>query len=224
MTDGKLSSGSTAYSPANKNPAMRNTFKCVLVLGVIAVVCVLLLAVANKFLQVEIKLDRATSDMINSIAPTGASDAEAYDKGYIKMVDLSKGGYAISNIDDFNKKGSNRKVRALYTSAATDGKITYVVESEDKGNDAAIVMLVAYGDDGKISAVKVKSQMESYWDKLDEKKISKAFIGLSGTIRDAQIATDTGATHSVHGIVGAVNIANSFIEQLGVTGNVQRRA
>ena len=61
-----------------KSNTVKNTLKCVLVLGIIAVVCVALLAVANKFLQVEIMLDRATSDMINSIAPTGLDDEKAF--------------------------------------------------------------------------------------------------------------------------------------------------
>lgn len=99
-----------------KSNTVKNTLKCVLVLGIIAVVCVALLAVANKFLQVEIMLDRATSDMINSIAPTGLDDEKAFNERYIEMVDLSKGEYAIKSIDDFNEKGSNKKVRALYKS------------------------------------------------------------------------------------------------------------
>ena len=116
-----------------KSNTVKNTLKCVLVLGIIAVVCVALLAVANKFLQVEIMLDRATSDMINSIAPTGLDDEKAFNERYIEMVDLSKGEYAIKSIDDFNEKGSNKKVRALYKSKNSSGKITYVVESEGKG-------------------------------------------------------------------------------------------
>ena len=199
-----------------KYSTLKNAFKCVLVLGVITVVCVALLALANKFLAVEITLDKATARIINQMVPTGADDDEAYGEGYIKLVDLSKGGYNYKSVDDYNKKGSNKKVRALYTSQNKEsGKISYIVEAEAKGRDAAIVMLVAYDEDLKIVKVHVKSQAESYWDKIEANKwLFDEFIGLSGTIKSEQIATKTGATSSLGGIVSAVNTANGFIASL----------
>ena len=195
----------------------KHTLRCILVLGVISVVCVALLAFANKFLQVEIVLDRATSDMINEIAPTGVDNAKAFDDGYIKMVNLSEENFAIKSLDEFNQKGSNKKVRALYRSTDLGGNITYIVESEAKGNDAAIVMLVAYDASNTILGVKVKSQSESYWDKLaDIPNLLGGFKGLSGSdLKPAQIATSTGATNSLTGITEAVNISYDFLIKLG---------
>lgn len=203
--------------------ALKNALKCVLVLGVITVVCVALLAIANKFMKVEITLDKATARIINQMVPTGADDDEAFNEGYIKLVDLSKGGYNYKSVDDYNKRGSNKKVRALYTSTdKNSGKVSYIVEAEAKGRDAAIVMLVAYDEEKKIVKVHVKSQAESYWDRIAAQKgLLDEFIGLSGTINSEQIATKTGATSSLGGIVGAVNTANDFIARLEVSSPVE---
>ena len=199
-----------------KYSILKNAFKCVLVLGVITVVCVALLALANKFLAVEITLDKATAGIINQMVPTGVDDDTAFGEGYVKLVDLSKGGYNYKSVDDYNKKGSNKKVRALYTSYNVEsGKTSYIVEAEAKGRDAAIVMLVAYDEEKTIVKVHVKSQSESYWDKIEAQKgLLDEFIGLSGTVKNEQIATNTGATSSLGGIVGAVNTANGFIASL----------
>lgn len=205
-----------------KNKVLNNTLKCVLVLGVIAIVCVALLAVANKFMQVEIVLDRATSDMINSIAPTGVENGVAFDEGYIEMVDLGKGGYSVKSIDDFNGKGSNKKVRAVYASKTESGDITLVVESEGKGNDAAIVLLIAYDSENKISGIAVKSQAESYWDRIsDINKVYDVFVGTSAsdTLGRDQVAAQSGATvkNTLGGFTDAVNKANEFVLALGGT-------
>lgn len=206
---------------------LKNTLKCVLVLGVIAVVCVALLAVANRFLKVEVTLDKATAKLINQIAPTGADDDTAY-SSYIKMVDLSKGAYKITDLDEYNKTyGSNaQKVRALYTSTHKDtGKVTLVVESEGKGYVDAIVMLVAYDEDSKVSGLVTKSQNESFWNHIpNEETLYKAYIGTSGTVSGNSIAAQTGVTvmGTLGGITSAVNIANDFVTRLG--GAVQAPA
>ena len=203
-----------------KQNTMRNTLKCVLVLGAIAVVCVALLAIANRFLQPEVKLDRATSDMINEIAPTGADNDAAY-ASYIKMVDVSKGGYAITDLDGFNKKygSANQKVRALYTSTHKDtGAVTLVVEAEGKGYVDAVVMLVAYDRENKVSGLTTKSQNESYWNHIkDEAALYAAFIGSSGQVNGSTIAAATGVTvrGTLGGMASAVSIANDFVVRLG---------
>ncbi|MCI8458315.1 MAG: hypothetical protein HFE46_01435 [Clostridia bacterium] len=210
-------------SPRSQNGrsgALGNTLRCVLVLGVIAVVCVALLAVANRFLKTEIQLDKDTSALINQIAPTGADDNTAH-ASYIKMVDLGKGGYALDDLDAYNKKygSSSRKVRALYTSTHKDtGKVTLVVEAEGKGYVDAVVMLIAYDQDNKISGIVTKSQSESFWSHIkDVDQLYKAFIGTSGKIESDSIASQTGVTvkYTLDGMVGAVNIANDFVARLG---------
>lgn len=199
---------------------MNNTLKCVLVLTVISVVCVALLAVANKFMRVGATLDQATVSLINKIAPTGASDSQAMSGGRIKMVDLSEENYDIKSIDDYNKKygTTTKKVRALYASKAADGTVTLVVEAEGKGYVDAIVMLIAYDSDGKVSALVTKSQSESYWNHIKNvDDLYAAFVGSSGTVNGKDIASVTHVTvsHTLGGMSDAVSIANDFISRLG---------
>ncbi len=219
MTDTK-SSKRTPELGKNNNRTIKNTLKCVLALGVIAIVCVALLAVANKFLKVEVVLDKATAKLINQIAPTGVSDDEAYGGGHIKMVNLADGDYSIKSLDEFNKKGSNNQVLALYTSThAETGNVTRVVEAQGKGRDGVIVMLVAYDAENKVSALVVKSQMESYWSHItDIEKVYAAYIGTSYSeqITSSQVAAVSGATVKVTlgGMTDAVNTASEFIAKI----------
>ncbi len=215
-TTRELRGGKKPVAPSGgKSKTMNNTLKCVIVLALIALVCVSLLAFANKFMKVEITLDKATSSLINKIAPTGVDDDAAFGERHIQLVDLSKGGYAVSDLDAYNKTygTSTQKVRALYTSKNVNtGKVTLVVEAEGKGHVDAIVLLIAYDDDNKISGVAVKSQAESYWDKLEGRQdVFDAFIGMSGNITHSQIATSTGATNSLRGMADAASIANGFV-------------
>ena len=210
-----------AQTPAkNRQSTMKNTLKSMLVLTVIAVVCVAILAVANHFMQPEIRLDAQTCALINRIAPTGESDADALSSGSIKMVDLSKGGYKITDLAAYNKSygSASQKIRALYTSRnKTTGKTTSVVEAESKGHVDAVVVLVAYDDDLTITGIVVKSHSESYWDKVKEEQLYKAIVGSSGqiTASSAVIAASTGATHTRDAIVNAVNLASGFMVRLG---------
>ncbi|WP_251612316.1 hypothetical protein [Pumilibacter muris] len=215
-TTRELRGDKKSFVPSGGNgKTMNNTLKCVIVLALIALVCVSLLAFANKFMKVEITLDKATSSLINKIAPTGVDDDAAFGERHIQLVDLSKGGYAVSDLDAYNKTygTSTQKVRALYTSKNVNtGKVTLVVEAEGKGHVDAIVLLIAYDDDNKISGVAVKSQAESYWDKLEGRQdVFDAFIGMSGNITHSQIATSTGATNSLRGMADAASIANGFV-------------
>ncbi len=215
-TTRELRGGKKPVAPSGgKSKTMNNTLKCVIVLALIALVCVSLLAFANKFMKVEITLDKATSSLINKIAPTGVDDDAAFVERHIQLVDLSKGGYAVSDLDAYNKTygTSTQKVRALYTSKNVNtGKVTLVVEAEGKGHVDAIVLLIAYDDDNKISGVAVKSQAESYWDKLEGRQdVFDAFIGMSGNITHSQITTSTGATNSLRGMADAASIANGFV-------------
>lgn len=215
-TTRELRGGKKPVAPSGgKSKTMNNTLKCVIVLALIALVCVSLLAFANKFMKVEITLDKATSSLINKIAPTGVDDDAAFGERHIQLVDLSKGGYAVSDLDAYNKTygTSTQKVRALYTSKNVNtGKVTLVVEAEGKGHVDAIVLLIAYDDDNKILGVAVKSQAESYWDKLEGRQdVFDAFIGMSGNITHSQIATSTGATNSLRGMADAASIANGFV-------------
>lgn len=210
-----------------KKVSLPNTTKCILVLSVIAVVCVLLLSVANSFLKVEAVLDKATGALINSIAPTGLSDDEAYSSAKVKMIDISKeSGYKLTSIDDYNKKfgSASKKVRALYTSTDKNGAVTYVVEAEGKGYVDAIVMLIAYTSDGKVSALVTKSQSESYWNHIhDLNALCASFVGSSGDVTVGDIAASTGVTvrGTLGGMTGAVSIANDFIARLGVNAGAE---
>ncbi|MDE7394685.1 MAG: FMN-binding protein [Clostridiales bacterium] len=207
-------------SVQNKNNTLKNTLRCVLVLTVIAVVCVAILAVANRFMQPEEKLDAQTSALINKIAPTGESDSDAYNNGSIKLVDLSKGNYKVTDLDAYNKSYGtvNKKVRALYSSRnKSTNKTTLVVEAESKGHVGPVVVLVAYDDDGTITGVTVKSQNESYWDHVNEEKMYAAIVGNKGQISASSdmTAASTGASHTRGAIIDAVNLASDFFVRLG---------
>lgn len=205
-------------SDVKRTQTAKNTLKCVLVLGVIAVVCVTLLAVANKFLQVKVTLTKQTSNIVNEIAPTGVDNDTAFNEKYITMADLSQGGYGVTDLDKFNKQygSSTQKVLALYTSKNQNSDITYVVEAQGKGHVDAIVLLIAY-DGEKVAKIAVKSQAESYWDKFtdyrdgENRSILDLFVGTQGKVTGSQIATSTGATNSLRGVANAVSIANQFI-------------
>lgn len=225
MTADTLNTQPSQTHPAiKKNSTLKNTLKCVAVLTVISIVCVGLLAIANKFMQVKVTLDKSTASLINQIAPTGLDDGAALSSGAIKMIDLGESNFNIKSIDDYNGQygSASQKVRALYSSKDKSGNITYVVEAEGKGYVDAIVMLVAYDKDNKVSALITKSQNESYWNHIkDEKALYEAFVGSSGKIESSQIATSTGVTtkFTLGGMADAVSIANDFIARLG--GEVQ---
>ena len=203
----------------DRHSTVRSTLRCIAVLSVITIVCVVLLAVANKFMQVKVTLTKQTSDMINTIAPTDTDNDTAFNQGYIKLVDLSAGEYAVTDLNKFNKQygSTNQKVLALYTSTnAQSGKVTYVVEAQGKGHVDAIVLLIAYNG-VSVSAVKVKSQSESYWDKITDyrdesgRDVFEMFIGTQGKVTGNQIATSTGASNSLRGMADAVSVANQFV-------------
>lgn len=203
----------------DRHSTLRSTLKCIAVLCVISVVCVALLAVANKFMQVKITLTKQTCDIINTIAPTGADNDTAYNDGHIRLVDLSAGEYPVADLNKFNKQygSSTQKVLALYTSTdIQSGKVTYVVEAQGKGHVDAIVLLIAY-DGVKVAEMAVKSQSESYWDRLTDyrdengRDIFEMFIGTQGNVTGKQIATSTGASNSLRGMADAVSVANRFV-------------
>ena len=206
-----------------KKRTVQNTLRCILVLTLITVVCVTLLALANRFLQSEIQLDRSTSNKINELAPTGADDETAF-KQYIKLVDLSQGQYDISDLDAYNKKYGNpalgNTVRALYESTHKDtGVVTRVVEVGNKGNDSVIVLLVAFDAGNAVTGVRVKSQAESYWSKIQAADKANGlfdkFVGIRAPVKSKDIAASTGATHSLDAIVRGVNAALEFADRLG---------
>lgn len=205
----------------------KNTLKSVLVLFAIAAVSVLLLAFANYFIKVEIKVDQKTATLINSIAPTGVTDELAFKDKHIVLVKLENASYKLKSIDDFNKTYGNTgtKIRALYTSYNVKTKVTtLVVESSGTGyENGEIVMLTAYDSANKISGIVAKAQTQSYWDKLGDHidggipAFYKAFIGMSGSITSNDLAGATGATikGTLGGISNAVSLANQFVVSLG---------
>lgn len=201
---------------------MKNTLISVLVLFIISASSVLLLALANNFIKVEVKLDAKTATLINTIAPTGYDDATALKDKHIKMVDLANANYNIKSFDEFNKTfgTKTKRVQALYLSTNKSGKTTVVVQAEGAGFEGGqIVMLTAYDDENKISGIINKSQSgQSYWVRLgDMDKFYQSFIGKSGSISSNVIAGETGATvmGTLRGITDAVSISNVFAEQLG---------
>ncbi len=196
----------------------KNTLICILVLFLISVISVSLLAVANKFLQVEISLDLKTSKLINQIAPTEKTDSEAFDEGYIKMLDSRNTEIFSESIDKFNKnnKKSQCKVLALYVSTNAQSNInTVIIEVQSQGFAGNISTLTAFNSNCEIVGVVVKSQSESFWNTA--KKNLDAFydsmIGKTSVTNDS-VAALTGATNTQKGIVRGVSFACKFITKI----------
>lgn len=193
--------------------SLNNAFKAVAVLVLITAVCVAVLTVCNMFFpKYTPVLDAPTAKLINGICPTGMTDAQAKDEGYIVL--LKDGDYG-ADIAAFNKSNKSKKaeVLAVYGEPKGEHAGAYIIESKSAGRDGDVVVLTAYYGK-KIVGATVKKQGESYWSKLP----SDLFDVLNGA--DAFSAVDlqgelgkTGATLSLTAVERAVNIANSYAKQ-----------
>ncbi len=191
------------------NKSILNALKSVAVLTLIAVVCVGLLAVCNMFFPKYVPtLDRATAAQINNICETGKSDDEAFDGGYIVMLQESDFD---CDIAAFNKahKSSKATVLAVYGEPKGLNACAYVVETSSTGRDGDIITLTAYVD-GAIVGAMVKKQGESYFNKLPD----NLFDGVIGNIGDDVGLLDeigkTGATITLTAIERALNLSGAF--------------
>lgn len=194
------------------NKSILNALRSVAVLTLIAVVCVGLLAVCNMFFPKYVPtLDRATAAQINKLCDTGKSDDEAFDGGYIVMLQESDFD---CDIAAFNKshKSSKATVLAVYGEPKGLHAGAYVVETSATGRDGDVITLTAYVD-GAIVGAMVKKQGESYFYKLldlpydiFDKVIDKVGddVGLVNEIGK------TGATITLTAIERTLNLSGAF--------------
>lgn len=185
-----------------------NALKAVAVLVLIAAVCVGVLSVCNMFFPKYVPvLDSATASSINAICPTGQSDGDAFNNGYIVMLQESEYG---ADLDAFNKdnKSGKAEILAVYGEPKGDNMYSYTIEVKSTGRDGDVVLLVAYVD-GTVVGATVKKQGESYFYKLPE-NLFDTIKGTSGAVDMNKEIGKTGATLSLTAIDRAVNLSNKF--------------
>ena len=197
--------------------SVKNTLRCVLVLSVISVVCVALLAVANRFLpKYKPSLDLNTVTLINGMIPSGADAQTALDEGYYEMLALA----------DFNKSKraeANNAVLAVYKAVKGDSVGAYIVEAQAQGyagNDP-IVMLTAIDESGAIISVVTKKQTENSPGTngiFEDKHFALLVEYVKGKtdIDSAGISASTGATsgYSIGGVANAISISLKVIPEV----------
>ncbi len=187
---------------------VKNALKAVAVLTVISIVCVGLLTVCNMFFpKYTPVLDIETAKLINGICYTGKTDDEAFENGYIVM--LQEGDYGVE-LSEYNKtkKSAKAEILAVYGEPKGLNAGSYIIESSSAGRDGDIVMLVAYSE-GTIVGACVKKQNESYFFKLPENFLT-TLTGASGDVDLKGELGKTGATVSLSAINRAVNLSNTF--------------
>ena len=202
--------------------SVKNTLRCVLVLSVISVVCVALLAVANRFLpKYKPSLDLNTVTLINGMLPSGADAQTALDEGYYEMLALDE-----KKLADFNKSKraeANNAVLAVYKAVKGDSVGAYIVEAQAQGyagNDP-IVMLTAIDESGAIISVVTKKQTENSPGTngiFEDKHFALLVEYVKGKtdIDSAGISASTGATsgYSIGGVANAISISLKVIPEV----------
>ncbi|MCI8435983.1 MAG: FMN-binding protein [Clostridia bacterium] len=201
---------------------MKNTLVSVLVMAIISVVAVGCLAVANAFFpEYEARLDKKTAALINQICPTGVSDAAAFSDGYYEMATVDKA--QLKSLNESLGADKNNKVLAIYDVKKGDFTGYRVVESQAQGygSNPVIITLTSFDKDNKIGKVIVKQQKENptgskniftgeYFDKFLE------YVAGQKNVSVGDVTATTGATNasSIKGLVNAVNIAASVVDEL----------
>lgn len=179
------------------------------ILAAITAVCVLILALCNTFFPKYVPtLDTATASLINSICPLGVSDETAFNDGYIKLLsDADYGGDVVG----FNKenKTSKANVAAVYLIVKGDKQTSYIIESSSNGRDGDVSVLTAFGADGKIVGAVIKSQKESYFDKVPS-DLFDGIIGASEPVDLYGLHGKTGATFTLNAVNRSVNAAITY--------------
>lgn len=195
------------------NRSIISALKAVVVLVAITVVSVGILAVCNMFFPKYVpKLDADTAKKINSIAKACDSDEQAFNEGYIVLLQEDEYGVSLSA---FNKDNKSRKaeILAVYGEPKGLNAGAFIVESTADGRDSSIVILSAYKDGALIGAT-VKKQNESYFDKLPD-DIFGTVLGSSGSVDLNADLGKTGATVSLTAINRALNLSNAFALSYG---------
>lgn len=179
------------------------------VLAAITAVCVLVLALCNAFFpKYTPTLDAQTASLINTICPTGVSDDTAFNDGYIRL--LSDADYS-GDMTGFNKanKTSKASVAAVYLIVKGDKIGSYVIEASSNGRDGDVSVLTAFDTNGAIVGATVKSQKESYYDKIP-KDLFDGIIGASEAVDLYGLHGKTGATFTLNAVNRSVNASIAY--------------
>lgn len=179
------------------------------ILAAITAVCVLVLSLCNAFFpKYTPTLDAQTASLINTVCPTGVSNDTAFNDGYIKL--LSDADYS-GNMTGFNKdnKTSKASVAAVYLIVKGDKIGNYVIEASSNGRDGDVSVLTAFSASGVIVGATVKSQKESYFDKIP-KDLFDGIIGTSEPIDLYGLHGKTGATFTLNAVNRSVNASIAY--------------
>lgn len=205
------------------NRTVLSALKSMAVLVCIAVVCVGVLALCNKFFPKYVPvLDGDTAALINSVCPTGASDDDAFSDGYIVMLYEEDYGATLA---DFNKqnKSSKAQILGVYGEVKGISSGAFIVECSSTGRDGDVVILTAYRDDVIVGGA-VKKQNESYFSNLPS-DLFGAVIGKSDDVDLVGTIGKTGATISLTAIERAINLSNDFAAEYGsaISGAISKK-
>ena len=197
--------------------SVKAIIKSVAVLSIIAIVCVAVLSLANKFLKKDIVLDLATTQKINELCPSGVDAQTAYDEDYFMMfteTELSENanGFTFKSY----KNNASNKVVAVYYACKGESAGTYIIESIAKGYRDLSVLTAFTVEDGDyfISGVMAKSTTEDdNFKQIFNDEYFSVFVdmvkGGKDLYTDNEILAQTGATtkNSVRGLNTAVTLA-----------------
>ena len=190
--------------------AVKDTLLSVIVLTAIALVCVILLSVANEFLKYEAKLDADMAKKLYSVCPTGEeTDQKALE--YFEIVEMD------DKIALVNEKHGNAKTQIVAVYRATKGinKGKYIIQAQSEGYGGTVMMLTSYDEEGAIiKSTCIAHDAESHWGKLEGHTDFDTLVGKSGEVGPNDIVAITGATKTRTGLAQAVTISNKMAQSI----------
>lgn len=205
-----------------------------LVLLVISAVCVALLSVANNLLKYKPTLNAAMAVELNKVCPTTAEgdaqaarkcfDTNAVEQNFLDGFNNKNGRDSTKSAFHLSNGGPLKsKILAVYRVIDGDKKGHFIVQSQSKGRDANIVLLIAYSPELVITKATVYDQKESYWNRL----VNHGVADKDGVLKDyenkragdeAELAVKTGASISLGAINKAVTLADKLMIELNEKG------
>ncbi len=191
---------------------VKDTLLSVIVLTAIALVCVILLSVANEFLKYEATLDAKMAKNLYAVCPTGEAD----DSKAIEYFEIVKMDEDIEKVNKTHGSPTN-KIVAVYraTKGVNEGK--YIVQSQAEGYGGTIMTLTSYDESGKVIKTScIAHDAESHYDKLTGHTDFLTLVGKDGSVTADDVAAITGATSTRNGIAKAITLSNKMAKELAI--------
>ena len=149
----------------------KNLVKSITVLSLIALVCVVILSLANVFLKTEITLNKETVQFLNenfaqsNQTATGTDSETAFNENYFVMLTDSELSAATGKNYKSFKSNSSNYVGAIYYAQKGESEGTYYIESTSVGYQNPLTVIVSFrveNNDFEIENIVVKDQREDY--------------------------------------------------------------